>query len=641
MEKANPLLAAKLFKRKREPSMGYTPDEWVNRRGNDVLMKAFNAWTAMSEFRRKAERRKRFVYGDQWSDPVKTACGWKTERETILCEGMEPITNNLIYGVLRTITGYFLSNQTEPVAVAREREDQNAGEMMTATLQYVYQNNNLWQLDADNVQYAAISGLCVMKHWWGKKKGVYDVYNYIVSPNRMFFNHGIEDTRGEDVTLIGEIHDMSMMDILAKFGNGNRAKIERLKNIYGNVDARSVEAYWQTFVDGLDRYGDFFYDKANEGVCRVFEVWTKEAKERYEVHDTLNGELFTAELWQKSAIDEENRRRVQEQSAMGVVPEDFRLLEYRQIVDTFMHCYFLSPYGDILEDYENPYWNEEHPYSFGFAEMYDGEIFSFLEPLIGLQKMVNRFFMIQYMIYRKQAKGVTYYDPKIFEGTGWTAEMFNANIAKIDASIPVNTNKGQIPYPRTEYAQGTTADITNMIGMGLRMFDEISNMNGILQGRSPSSGTPASLYMQQTQNASISMNKFFEAYRSYRERRDLKNLQFVQQYYDEPRYINVTSKRKNNIRYNPQQVRNLNFIVNLAESQLTPVYRMMQQEVLLQLMQLAPNKITPEIILRNGNILNADQILEDIKSNEEAMAEQQQAAMAQQQAAVLAGESNL
>jgi hypothetical protein len=109
-------------------------------------------------------------------------------------------------------------------------------------------------------------------------------------------------------------------------------------------------------------------------------------------------------------------------------------------------------------------------------------------------------------------------------------------------------------------------------------------------------------------------------------------LQFIQQFYTEPRYINVTSSKKKAIQYNPQQVRNLNFIVNLTESQTTPVYRMMQTEILMQLAQLAPDKITPEIILKNGSIINGDQILEDIKTQEEEM----QQAMAAQQAATMA-----
>jgi hypothetical protein len=115
-------------------SQGNGMQEW--RRGDDVLNDAFMAWQALDRFRREADRNKMYVFEDQWGDVVEyEGCRMK-ERDAIKMQGNQPITNNRLRGIVRSISGVFQANQTEPLCVARERNAQFKGEIMTQTLQY-------------------------------------------------------------------------------------------------------------------------------------------------------------------------------------------------------------------------------------------------------------------------------------------------------------------------------------------------------------------------------------------------------------------------------------------------------------------------------------------------------------------------
>jgi len=632
MAKADVKLYSKLYPNKKAEkkidTVAYNKEFYKNK---NILEEAYRAWNALSRFRDNAARMKMFTFGDQWGDTVKTDCGWIRERDTLICEGVLPITNNLIRGMVRSITGYFQSNQTEPVCVARERHNQEAGEMMSSTIQYVYQNNKLWGLDAENLTYLLVTGASIFKHWYGMRNGVMDVWNDIVNPNRWFTDGDMEDTRGWDCRLVGEIHDMGLYDVIAKFSQGSPEKAKELRRIYSYVSEDYIKEYWDSFVTDTTRNYDFYYDLSNGNLCRVIEVWRKEAKERLLVHDYLNGEYYKAEVSEKNTLDAENRRRIAEQTALEIAPEDMKLIEYEWIVDNYWQAYYFSPFGDVLMEVENPYWHDSHPYSFKLFKYYDRQIFPYVGGVIDQQKMINRLIMMQFLIYRQQAKGVTFYDPEIFDGTGWDAEKFSRNVAKINASIPVNTKKGTVPLPQTQYQNGTTTDISNMLTTAMRLFEEVSNMQGVLQGKSPAGGTPAALYLQQTQNAATSLVEVMEAYRELREDRDLKNLQMIQQFYTEPKYINISSggRGTSQTMYSPDKVRNLQFTLSLTESTSTPAYRMIQNDFLLQMMQMRPDMFDPEMVLKLGSFPFADKFLQEIESKKKEMAEQQQEAQAQ------------
>lgn len=50
----------------------------------------------------------------------------------------------MIRQLVKTVVGQFGSNQTEPVCVASDRDDQKLGEMMTIVMRYAYSLNKMW-----------------------------------------------------------------------------------------------------------------------------------------------------------------------------------------------------------------------------------------------------------------------------------------------------------------------------------------------------------------------------------------------------------------------------------------------------------------------------------------------------------------
>jgi hypothetical protein len=125
--------------------------------------------------------------------------------------------------------------------------------------------------------------------------------------------------------------------------------------------------------------------------------------------------------------------------------------------------------------------------------------------------------------------------------------------------------------------------------------------------------------MQQTQNATTSLTELFEAYRELREERDTKNMKLIQQFYTEPRYINITGRnsRPETTIYNPDTVRNAEFDLSLTESTSTPAYRLVMNDFLMQLFQ--TGQVTLTELLENGAFPFADKLLQSVNARQKEM----------------------
>jgi hypothetical protein len=589
-------------------------DTGSGRKADEVLLDAFAAWQSLDEFRRAADRNKRYVFGDQWGDRIVYDGRLMTERESIRLQGNVPITNNRLRGIINSIAGVFQGNQTEPLCVARERGNQEDGEIMTATLQYAYQLNKIWSLDVANLNNFMISGLSACKTVFGEKKGKIDVWVDNINYSRFFFDNHIEDVRQWDCQMAGELEDMSLYDVMARFSNGSREKAERIRQIYSYVNKERISSRLNAYARDTRGYREFFIPD-DETQCRVITVWRKEAKERLLVHDTLRGDYYKVELSDEEAIVSENRRRMALQSANGVTPENMKLLVYKWHVDNYWYYYHLSPTGEVLMEGESPYWHKEHPYTFKLYTFYDGQVFPFVSGFLDQQRYINRLIMVQDFMMRASAKGVLMVPMQALEGTGLTPEEFAANYVKFNGVVMYNAKPG-IPAPQQITGNSTQLGVYDMLSIQLKMLEDVSGIHGALQGRAPNSGTPASLYAQQTQNASTSLSEMFDFYRMYREERDTKNLQVIQQFYDTQRFINVSGGRKT-LLYDPKKVQNVAFDLSIVESTSSPAYRMIVNDMLMGLLN--GGHITLRELLENGSFPFSDKLLESINRREELM----------------------
>ena len=619
-KKANIKLAAKLYpKREKKIDTVLASDNSFGKR-NDVLMDAFRAWTGLEDFRKKARRNMQYTFGDQWGDYVRTNCGVMTERENILKQGNVPLQNNRIRGIVRTVTGVFQSAQTEPVCISRDRDKQSKGEMMSSTIQYVYQLNKMWGLDSFNFQSFLITGLAAFKSNYSWRNDKMDVWTDAISHYRLFFDNHMEDYRHWDCHLIGEIHDLGLYDVMAKFSDGSREKADRIREIYRSCSKERTISYLENITHDHKKHLSFFVP-SDETRCRVIEIWKKESKERLLVHDSLTGEFYKAETEEEKSLIQENSRRVSEWSEMGVEPKNMRLISYKWTIDNYWYFYYISPQGDVLKEGETPFWHKSHPYSFKIYPFFNGQVFPFVSDFIDQQRYINRIITLQDFVIRSSAKGVLAIPEEAL------GEMSKEEIADEWATfngVFLYKSKGNIPPPHQIVSNSTQLGLTDMLQIQLKLLEDISGVQGALQGQAPRSGTPAALYLQQTQNATTGLTELLESYRELREERDMKNMKLIQQFYTEPRYINVNGSgvRSETTLYDPQIVRNAEFDLSITESQSTPAYRMMANDFLMQLFQ--TGQIALEELLENGAFPFADKLLQSVKARQEDLAKAQQ-----------------
>ncbi|GHU73524.1 hypothetical protein FACS189413_17990 [Bacteroidia bacterium] len=619
---------------------------------NDILQQAYNCWMSLDYWRRDCKRNEMFVDGDQWGDYTKFFDGqrWRhvSERNMLIEQGCIPMTNNVLIAILHSITGILISNQTEPMCISRTDGKQEAGEIMTATLQYVYQNNKLWDLDREGLKEFFTHGVKMGKlNYCRRESHKKDIYFYDVAYDRLFFDNTMEDKRNWDCNIIGAFYDLALVDVLALFSNGSEQKASTIKTKYHNLSFSDETVYYDSHAreSSAEDEKDFYSPTgANYNKCRVFDIWRKERKERIFVHDYKVGEYYKAELSAISNIEAENDRRREEithqvtgelgnmqfstlnernQQIKILVDEYCKLylIVYERDFDMYWVNYCLSPDGYVLYEKEFPFCPIVLKRDLGA----DGKIHSYVSYFIDQQKSINRNRSVQDDINRRSIKGVTSYDERTLGEN--TKQDIEHNLSKPGAVIFYDGKNGNPPEFHNATAQNTGA--LQLMQSDLEMIDKISGSSNAVQGMKPNSGTPAALYAQQTQNSVGVLSSLLDSYREYREDRDKLAVKMIQEFYDEKMYVNIHSSKDLKL-FEPSKYRDVLFEVSIVESQSTPTFRMMQDNLLQQWVSMG--LIPLEVALQAGSYTFKDnlmQLLEDYKKKQqqEAMVMQQQAQM--------------
>ena len=613
MNRKNYRRSALLPQEKRKQT-GAANGSGTEREAEALLSEARRCWEGLAEMRHNRRRCRRYTFGNQWGDPICDPESGKTmtEEEYIRRQGKVPLKNNMIRQLVKSVLGQFRANRTEPVCASRDRDEQRGGEMMTAALQYVYQLNRLWELDTRLLEEFLISGFCVAKTCFGWKTGKdkQDVWVDIVNPNRVFFDNGMEDVRHWDCSLIGEVHDMKRDDVVSVFASSPEER-DRIEQIYRLQDERFLynrdENLSAERLDNLD-----FFTPSETGLCRVIEIWRLESRERIKCHDVLNGEYYKIEKGELKFVKAENARRMAEAKSYGVEENDVALIEYEWFTDRFWYFRFLSPAGDVLREGESPYFHKEHPSSFKLYPFLDGEIHSFVQDVIDQQRYINRMITMIDFIMGSSAKGVLMF-PEEALPDGMTIEEVAEEWVKYNGVILCRT-RGGVQMPQQISTNATHVGAHEMLNLQLRLLDDISGVHGAIQGRAPAVGTGASRYAQEANNSSVNLLDLFESFKMFREERDYKLMKLVQQYYREPRYLNIVGRgyAGETRLYDPERVKNCEFDLSISQSPASPVFRDSANDFLLELFR--AGHITVEMLLENGNFPFADRLLQAIRS---------------------------
>lgn len=584
-----------------------------NRRAFEVLAEAQMYWNNMYRFREERERNKRYNYGDQWKDNIKVDGMTMSEEQYIKSQGNVPLKNNLIRRLVNTILGVYRQQSKEPICTARDRDEQKLGETMSTILQCNMQMNRMTDMYARTMEEFLISGLIVHRKWFGWRNDKLDCWTDYVQPNNFFIDSNMRDFRGWDCSLIGEVHDISFETLCQKYAE-KPDDCERFREIYSwSHDRHSYNTYMQQFGYNFNKNIDFFVCP-DASRCRVIEVWRKESKPRYRCHDYNNGDVYKIDVEDyKAMVEDVNADRLRRGIAMGMSIDEIPLIKAKWFMDDYWYYYFLTPFGDILQDGETPYEHKSHPYVFKAYPYIDGEIHSFVSDVIDQQRYTNRLITLYDWIMRASAKGVLLF-PEECLPKGMDINDIADEWSRFNGVIAIKTkNAAQLPQQIAN--NSTNIGITELLNLQLKFFEEISGVNGALQGKPGWSGMSASLYSQQTQNATTSLLDLLESFSQFVIDAAYKDVKNMQQYYDTKRIFNIAGKSGAQIEYDPKKIRDIEFDLSIIESTSTPAYRMMANDFLMEIWR--SQQISLQQLLEHGDFPFADELLQSIKSQQE------------------------
>ena len=589
--------------------------EHGNRRAFDVLAEAQMYWNNMYRFREDRERNKRYNYGDQWKDNIKVDGKTMSEEEYIKSQGNVPLKNNLIRRLVNTVLGVYRQQAKEPICTARDRDEQKLGETMSTILQCNMQLNRMQDVYSRTMEEFLISGLIVHRKWFGWRNDKLDCWTDYVQPNNFFIDSNMRDFRGWDCSFIGEVHDISFETLCQKYAEGPE-DCQRFREIYSwSHDKRSYNTYMQQFGYSLNKNLDFFVC-SDASRCRVIEVWRKESKPRYRCHDYNNGDVYKIDVEDyKAMVEDVNADRIRRGTAMGMSMEEIPLIKAKWFMDDYWYYYFLTPFGDILKEGETPYEHKSHPYVFKAYPFIDGEIHSFVNDVIDQQRYTNRLITLYDWIMRASAKGVLLF-PEECLPKGMDINDIADEWSRFNGVIAIKT-KNAVQLPQQIANNSTNIGITELLNLQLKFFEEISGVNGALQGKPGWSGMSASLYSQQTQNATTSLLDLLESFSQFVIDAAYKDVKNMQQYYDTKRVFNIAGKSGAQIEYDPKKIRDIEFDLSIIESTSTPAYRMMANDFLMEIWR--SQQISLQQLLEHGDFPFADELLQSLKSQQEQL----------------------
>ena len=549
-------------------------------RGQELLLEAQGHYMAEDRYRRERELNKKYTYGEQLSEIVSIDGEKMTEEAYIKKQGGVPLTMNLIRRQVKTVVGTFREQASEPICVARDRDEQTEAETLSVLLQYNMQLNRMGEVYARGMEEALIGGMPVHRKSFGWRNGRMDCWTDVVPPDTFIIDSNMRDLRTWDCSFVGQIHDMYYNDMCAQLGK-TPADYERLAEIY--AAARKVRGgvySWEQFGYSQGSVYRDFLMPMDPSLCRVIEIWRKESKPRYRCHDWNKGTVYTVEVNQIGKVKEENERRWAQAQRDGIPYKEVPFITAEWMIDTYWHYYYLSPFGDILEEGDSPYAHKSHPYVFKPYPFIDGEIHSFVSDLRPLQRYNNRLLMLNDMIMRSSSKGLL-----LVPKGSLTGDLTEDKIARIWAKpngvLVVDADKyGNIPQQINSSV--TNIGIHEMLSLNLKFFEDIG-VNNALQGKASFAGESGTHAQIMAQNASTSLVDMIESYNDFVCDASYKDVKNIQQYYDEKKVLAIVGKTAKGVPVNAQKVLTIETDVSIAQGKKTPSYKMLANDFYLSL----------------------------------------------------------
>lgn len=448
------------------------------RKDEELLYRANACEASLRQFRAERERCKRFTYGDQWGDYIEDCGRRMTEEEYIRSQGNFPLKNNLIRRLVRNVLGVFRGKLKVPGIQTTDVGNLGEANFINRMLKENAEANRLVELYTRGMEEFLISGLVVHKKWYGRRGRRLGTITDHVSPAKFFFDTSARDIRGTDVSILGETHDMAFDELCATFAH-RPSDIEELARLYGI---------------GAD----------NRGRCRVTEVWERRRLMRLNCHDLREGRWIKLDADRAQAVERLNSLRKSRGEA-GVITD--------WVFDEVWTYTFLAPDSTILNRGESPYPGGRHPYVFKAYPYIDGEIHSFVSDIIDQQKLTNRLISMYDWILRASAKGVLLF-PEGSLPDGVDINDVADEWGRFNGVIVYRPRPG-VELPQQVSSKATDIGITELLEIQMRMMEDVSGVNGALQGKLENGSMSGTLYSQQTANSMSALADLMGSYEEF------------------------------------------------------------------------------------------------------------------------------
>ncbi len=571
--------------------------------GKELLERGQAAWQALSQFR--AERRRNIEYrnGNQWGDMVPdpdNSGKMVRESELLTRQGKQLLKHNFIQQFIRNICGQMLNSPTQTVVYARNEDEIELGTMLTETLQVCHQANQTGRLDLSLLEELILSGVGCYKvsYDYSQEREQGEGVINLVSGGRLFFDTDLTDSSLRSLSLIGELHDYSLEEVVSAFARTpDDEKV--INKIYSPTNRRTINT-------GME---SDFHIPNNPALCRVIEIWHKRGRwERY-LHDYLSGEVVRNDKITDKEVDSINLRRLEECRTAGY---DETLAPLIRVDDRYVHYWsvaFIAPTGEILMEMETPYHHKTHPYILTSIPTIDGTPKALIGDIIDIQRYINRLLVMIDFIMGTSAKGVLMV-PENSLPDGYSIEDFSSEYVKANGVILYKPNNTRdIPFQIS--SNSTNVGAWEMLNVQIGLIKELSGVSTAIQGGTSSGYMAASLYAQQAENSQLNLKVLFDTLRFAQKQRDEKLLKVIMQYYRSERQLSSVGERKGV--YIPNMVDNIvNFDLVVSHSVATPLYRQLNEDMLKSMFD--RGQIDIEMFLSNSTLPFAEKLLSQLKS---------------------------
>lgn len=471
-----------------------------------VFEEARKAWEALGDLRARRTRYKRFTYGRQWDDPIVDPQTGQvmTERALLSKDGRPPLTNNMIRQLVKTVIGRFRLNR-QPSSEQSFEASSRQGFRLSRELEGLYELNQLDELDSRLLEEFLISSIAVQrvtKEQWDDGLFAPRVMN--VSPNNFFVNLP-KDPRGNDIEIIGMLHDLKPEEIVMRWGGSKRMVAQRLYSLVKHqmLTNGAETAGWGELTE---------FTRANRDAVRVVEVWKLEPFEQLRVHDPEQGKFMIKPFEEETNLLSENKQRRRECRP--------QLIMKWEMTRRWVGRWFLGD-GTLLHSVYAPV-GKSHPFIVKMYPLIDGEIHSLVEDVIDQQKYINRLVNLLDRMMATAAKGALLF-PVDALPEGCDFEDITSQWSATDGVVLYKSTIGDEP---PKQITTTVGDIgaRDLLKTEMQLFKDISGVSDTLSGKNISAKIGADRYNMEIESAATSIRDLIDTFGSFIETRDRRLL---------------------------------------------------------------------------------------------------------------------